>query len=290
MKFSFKPRNLPQITFDDTNMQGISDLHHDGLVITMQIGIARVLRILVDGGRSVNLIMLNVLKAMKIDEDQIIKKSNVLVGFSGETRNTLGEIYLSTYVEGVSSYEIFGVLDSLSSYNTILGRPWIHNVRAIPSTTTSGSKFQRNGGYNQRYVLVGSDAPDNVKTELVSFLKIKSTCFAWSHFDMTSINANVITHKLNIDTSFKPVQQKRRKFAPERNAIINEEVDKLLDMRMIREIMYPEWLANVVVVQKKNGKWRVCIDYTNLNKACPKDPFPLPHIDAMWLQWLDMNC
>ncbi|XP_074300061.1 uncharacterized protein LOC141631267 [Silene latifolia] len=122
------------ITFDDTAIQGISDIHHDGLVITMQIGPARVLRILVDGGSSVNLIMLDVLKAMKIDENQIIKKSNVLVGFSGETKNTLGEIYLPTSVEGVSSYERFGVLDCLSSYNAILGRPWIHNVRAIPST------------------------------------------------------------------------------------------------------------------------------------------------------------
>ncbi|XP_074283532.1 uncharacterized protein LOC141608079 [Silene latifolia] len=115
-------------------MRGISDLHHDGLVITMQISTARVLRILVDGGSSVNLIMLDVLKAMNIDEDQIIKKSNVLVGFNGETRNTLGEIYLLTCVEGVSSYERFRVLDCLSSYNAILGRPWIHNARAIPST------------------------------------------------------------------------------------------------------------------------------------------------------------
>ncbi|XP_074283274.1 uncharacterized protein LOC141607827 [Silene latifolia] len=94
-------------------------------------------------------------------------------------------------------------------------------------------------------------------------------------------SADVITQKLNIDSYFKPVQQKRRKIVPEIKLIINEEVDKLLDMGMIREVMYPEWLANVVVVQKKNGKWRVYVDYTDLNKACPKDTFPLPHIDAM---------
>ena len=135
--------------------------------------------------------------------------------------------------------------------------------------------------FPDRKVLVGSDAPDSVKPNLVSFLKTKMSCFAWSHFDMTGIDADIITHKLNIDKSFKPVQQKRRKFAAERHEIINQEVDKLLDMGMIREVMYPDWLANVVVVQKKNGKWRVCVDYTDLNKACPKDPFPLPHIDAM---------
>ena len=58
--------------------------------------------------------------------------------------------------------------------------------------------------------------------------------------------------------------------------MIKQEVDKLLEVDFIREIQYPEWLSNVVVVPKKNGKWRACVDYTNLNDACPKDTFPLP--------------
>ncbi|XP_074293242.1 uncharacterized protein LOC141620212 [Silene latifolia] len=98
---------------------GIPDIHHDGLVISMQIGTANVRRILVDGSSSMNLIILDMLKAMKIKEDQITKKSSVLVWFSGEIKNTLGEIYLPTYAEGVASYERFGVLDCLSSYNVI---------------------------------------------------------------------------------------------------------------------------------------------------------------------------
>ncbi|XP_074290632.1 uncharacterized protein LOC141617345 [Silene latifolia] len=101
----------------------IPNVHHDGLVLSMQIGTANVRRILVDGGSSVNLIMLDVLKAMKIKDDQITRKSSVFVGFNGETKSTLGEIYLPTYEEGVATYEIFGVLDCLSSYNVILRRP-----------------------------------------------------------------------------------------------------------------------------------------------------------------------
>ncbi|RRC42143.1 reverse transcriptase-like protein, partial [Escherichia coli] len=116
---------------------------------------------------------------------------------------------------------------------------------------------------------------------IISFLQEHSDCFAWSHDDMIGIDPNVISHKLNVDPTFKPIKQKRRKFAPERNKVINDEVDNLLKTGKIREVKYPDWLANVVVVQKKNGKWRVCIDFTDLNKACPKDPFPLPHIDAM---------
>ncbi|XP_074297058.1 uncharacterized protein LOC141627733 [Silene latifolia] len=92
---------------------------------------------------------------------------------------------------------------------------------------------------------------------------------------------SIISHKLSVNPGCTPVQQKRRKFAAEQNEVINKEVDNLLAAGMIREVSYPDWLSNVVVVPKKNGKLRVYVDFTDLNKACPKDPFPLPHIDAM---------
>ena len=79
----------------------------------------------------------------------------------------------------------------------------------------------------------------------------------------------------------KPVQQRRRAFAPERDQAIIEEVTKLPSASFIRKVYYPDWLANVVLVKKANGKWRMCVDFTNLNKACPKDSFPLPRIDQL---------
>ena len=98
---------------------------------------------------------------------------------------------------------------------------------------------------------------------------------------MPGIDPKIIKHKLHVDPLHQPVRQKRRKFAPERDVIINDEVKSLLGAGFICKVQYPEWLANVVVVKKKNGKWRVCIDFTDLNKSCPKDPFPLPHIDKL---------
>ena len=98
---------------------------------------------------------------------------------------------------------------------------------------------------------------------------------------MGGIDLAVITHKLNVAPSFKPVKQKRRSFAPERQKAINEEVSKLLQARAIREVDYPDWLANVVLVKKENGKWRLCIDFTNVNWACPKDSFPLAQINLI---------
>ncbi|XP_074305962.1 uncharacterized protein LOC141641191 [Silene latifolia] len=204
------------------------------------------------------------------------QKSTMLMRFSGETKNTLGEIYLPTYVEGVSSYERFGVLDCLSSNNAILGRPWIHNVRAIPSTYHQCVKITTIKGEQKsaQECYTKSLKPSKAETQMETNQVILDPEYPDRHVLIVSDVLDNIRPELT-------VQQKRRKFAPERNSIINEEVDKRLGIGMIREVMYPEWIANVVGVQKKNGKWRVCVDYKDLNKACPKDPFPLPHIDAM---------
>ncbi|XP_024009904.1 uncharacterized protein LOC112085120 [Eutrema salsugineum] len=98
---------------------------------------------------------------------------------------------------------------------------------------------------------------------------------------MPGISVDVTCHELNVDPTFKPVKQKRRKLGPERAKAVNDEVERLLKVGSIAEAKYPDWLANPVVVKKKNGKWRVCVDFTDLNKACPKDSFPLPHIDRL---------
>ena len=98
---------------------------------------------------------------------------------------------------------------------------------------------------------------------------------------MGRIDQIVITHRLNVSPSFKPIKQKRRSFAPKRQKEINEEVGKLLQANAIKEVEYPEWLANVVLVKKANDKWRLYIDFTDINRACLKDSFPLPRIDLI---------
>uniref|UniRef100_A0A2N9I4E8 RNA-directed DNA polymerase n=1 Tax=Fagus sylvatica TaxID=28930 RepID=A0A2N9I4E8_FAGSY len=136
-------------------------------------------------------------------------------------------------------------------------------------------------GRPERTTKIGAHLPPEMKESLVQFLKDNKDVFAWSHEDMPGINPSIISHKLNVDPSLRPVKQKRRVFAPERNNAIMEEVDKLLAANFIREVFYPDWLANVVMVKKSTGKWRMCVDFTDLNKACPKDSFPLPRIDQL---------
>ena len=119
------------------------------------------------------------------------------------------------------------------------------------------------------------------KQDLVQFLKKSIDVFAWSHEDMPDIDPSVISHRLNVCLSTKLVRQKKRLFAREREIAIKEEVQKLTGANFIREVYYPDWLANVVMVKKANGKWRICVDFTDLNKAYPKDSYPLPCIDQL---------
>ena len=88
----------------------------------------------------------------------------------------------------------------------------------------------------------------------MSFLKDNLDVFAWSHKDMPGIPTNIIQHRLNVDLEKKPVHQRRRVFVPERNKAVMDDVNKLLTANFIREVFYPEWLANVVMVKKANGK------------------------------------
>jgi hypothetical protein len=105
--------------------------------------------------------------------------------------------------------------------------------------------------------------------------------FAWKPYNMKGIPREVAEHKLNIKLGSKPVKQRLHRFNDEKCKVIGEEILKLLSAGFIREVFHPEWLANPVLVKKKNNKWRMCVDYTSLNKACPKDPFPLPRIDQV---------
>ena len=105
--------------------------------------------------------------------------------------------------------------------------------------------------------------------------------FAWDPYEVLGVDPNYIEHRLNTDSHSKPVQQKARRSASMHAEAVQKEVEKLLQAGAIREIQYLTWLSNTVVVKKKNGKWRVCVDFTNLNQACPKDPFPLPKIDQL---------
>ncbi|GKV12463.1 hypothetical protein SLEP1_g23603 [Rubroshorea leprosula] len=104
-----------------------------------------------------------------------------------------------------------------------------------------------------RKTQVGTKLNPEERAELIAFLRANKDVFAWTSADMPGIPTSVI----------------------------KEEVEKLLQADFIRRVDYCEWVVNPVLVKKANGKWRMCIDYTNLNDACPKDCYPMPNIDKL---------
>ncbi|GAA0172026.1 hypothetical protein LIER_25935 [Lithospermum erythrorhizon] len=93
---------------------------------------------------------------------------------------------------------------------------------------------------------------------------------------MPGIDLAVAVHRLYTDPTFPSIKQKNRLFNDENNTTIREEVQALLKAQPIRELKFPAWVANVLLVKKSNNKWRMCTDFTNMNKVCPKDFYPLP--------------
>jgi hypothetical protein len=130
-------------------------------------------------------------------------------------------------------------------------------------------------------VIIGANLSKEEEEQLMKFLRSNQDVFAWSAKDLEGVSREIIEHKLNIDPKFKPKKQKLRKLSEDRIQAAKAEVQRLLDAKVIREVQFTTWLANIVMVKKKNGKWRMCIDFTDLNKACPKDNFPLPRIDTL---------
>nr|GEZ49401.1 reverse transcriptase domain-containing protein [Tanacetum cinerariifolium] len=213
----------------------------------------------------------------------------------------------------------FMIVKSLSLYNGIIGRPGLKAIQAVPSTLHGMLKFLTEEGivtirssllipaecssvgtspvapgekkahpnltvplhpnFLDQEVVVGGSLSDEGRTELCSLLKRNLDIFAWQPSDMTGVPRSVAEHRLNVREGCPPVRQKKRGQAPERTKAIQAEVEKLVEAGIMREVYYHDWLSNPVMVKKHDESWRMCVDFTDLNKACPQDCYPLPEIN-----------
>ena len=127
----------------------------------------------------------------------------------------------------------------------------------------------------ERFFQVGSQLSPGEKEGLIGFLRKNIYVFTWDAYDALGIDPNFICHHLNVDPLATPKKQPPRRLSKKHADAIRDKVRKLKQVGAIKKVFYPVWLANTVV-KKKSGKWRVCVDFTDLNKACPKNPFPMP--------------
>jgi hypothetical protein len=132
-----------------------------------------------------------------------------------------------------------------------------------------------------RAVTIGAHLNPEEEKELTQFLNRNKDVFAWSAKDLQGVDRDIIEHALETDERIPPKKQKLRKMSEEKVKAVEAEVQRLQDAKVIREVKYPVWLANTVPAKKKNGKWRMCVDFTDLNKTCKKDDFPLERVDKI---------
>ncbi|WJZ81616.1 hypothetical protein VitviT2T_001450 [Vitis vinifera] len=132
-----------------------------------------------------------------------------------------------------------------------------------------------------RELRIRLDLSTDERDSLIQLLRSYLNVFAWSYEDMPSLDPSIVQHRLPLLPHARPVKQKLRRLHPRWSLQVKEEIQKQLSVGFLSVVEYPEWLANVVPVPKKDGKVRVCVDFRDLNKASPKDDFPLPHIGML---------
>ena len=134
---------------------------------------------------------------------------------------------------------------------------------------------------DEKEVKIGTNMTEETREKLRTLLKEFKDVFAWSYQDMPGLDSDIVQHRLPLKPECPPIKQKLRRMKPEVSLKIKEEVEKQFNAGFLTVAKYPQWVANVVPVPKKDGKVRMCVDYRDLNRASPNDNFPLPHIDTL---------
>ena len=137
------------------------------------------------------------------------------------------------------------------------------------------------GSQGPKPISISASLTEREKSELILLLKEFKDVFAWDYNEMPRLDLGLVVHTLNVDPEAKPIAQSARIFHTEIKGQIVKEVQKLLAAGFIKPIQHSRWLSNIVLVKKKNGQIRCCVDFRNLNRACPKDEFSLPNMDLL---------
>uniref|UniRef100_A0A2N9HSY3 RNase H type-1 domain-containing protein n=1 Tax=Fagus sylvatica TaxID=28930 RepID=A0A2N9HSY3_FAGSY len=233
-----------EIIFTDRDLEGVQLPHSDALVVTMQIGDYEVKRILIDPGSSAEIMYDSLFKGLGLEHKDLDRKVDPLYGFSGESVMPVGRVTVKVHAGTVSSPTDFWVLNSYSPYNAILGRPWLHKMKAVPSTLHQRLRFPTPEGImevrgdqvtaKQCLIAAAHQKGAELRDGLTVLLMEYSDVFAWSPYEAPGVDPAFACHSLNVDPLIRPVVQKGRRISP----------------------LPP-------------------------GSTCPKDPFPLPKIDQL---------
>ncbi|XP_072064408.1 uncharacterized protein [Arachis hypogaea] len=274
----------PQITFQTADHNNSVANLDDPVIISLQLRDLLVKKVLLDPGSSADILFYSTFQKIKLS-------NNILQPSTGDLDNTITTIHSDAR-------------EARECYNNSLKRPnsntkvHVHNIGSLDDLPALADLDPRAGTLERltpieelhkiyftestdKFTYVGSTLSSKEKSSFRAFLQQNADLFAWTPADMPGIDPSIISHKLALDPSVRPVAQEKRNLGHDRKQASLEETKKLINAGFIQEIRFTTWLANVVMVKKHNGKWHMCVDFTDLNKACPKDSYPLPSIDCL---------
>ncbi|XP_075636842.1 uncharacterized protein LOC142609095 [Castanea sativa] len=307
----------PAIVFTDEDARQLHHPHDDAIVITLAIANYTTRRVLIHNEILADILYYPTFQQMRINKELLHPVNIPMIGFEGMKvipevnflvvdcsslyNAIIGRPTLNSWRAATSTYHLsvkftieYGIeeiqgdqLAARECYLAMLAmdeqmqKMNIEERRMLAKSIEVLEDVPLKASNPEKFTKIGTSMEEKTKQDLVRLIKRSMNVFSWSHVDMPEIDPSVITHLLNISPSYKPVRQKKRVFAPERDYAIKEEVHKLIIMEFICEVYYPDWLGNVVIVKKANGKWRMCVNFTDFNRACPKDSHPLLRIDQL---------
>ncbi|KAL5562369.1 hypothetical protein UlMin_032116 [Ulmus minor] len=246
----------------ESEARGLWHPHTDAIVVTLHIAGRKVFRILVDNGSSTDILFKSTFNRMNLVGVKIEPTTSSLSGFTGDSISSEGILNLpvelgSSPCQHIQAVE-FVLVDCPSSYNAIIGCPTLNKIRAVTSTYHLLVKFPTVGG-------IGILRGDQTESREIYEAANRSTQIQGIKSSTKSRDEPPVTNIPN-----------------ENGSINNSETIKAAGVHGVNAIHLRDGVhSNVVLVKKANGNWRVCVDFTDLNRACPKDSFPLPRIDQL---------
>jgi hypothetical protein len=136
-------------------------------------------------------------------------------------------------------------------------------------------------GDKPRPTFISKKIDPSIREPMIALLKEYSDCFAWDYTEMPGLDRSIVEHRLPLKKGFRPFQQQARQMRTEVLEEVKKEIEKMLEAGFIRPCRYAEWISSIVPVQKKDGRWRVCVDFRDLNRATPKDEYPMPVVETL---------
>nr|ABA97489.1 retrotransposon protein, putative, unclassified [Oryza sativa Japonica Group] len=294
-QFSLGPKDAVFEKPDESNR------HMKPLYLKGHVDGKPVSRMLVDGGAAMNLMPYSLFKKLGREDDELKKTNMILNGFNGEPTEakgifsaelTVGNKTLPTafFIVDVQEANLEWLQKRVQEYRSTkddIGETVedFDEVEKLGKWFTSADPLEEvdtGDGTKPRPTFVNKNMRADYKVKIIELLKEYVDWFAWEYHEMPGLSRELVEHRLPIKPGFRPYKQPPRRFNPLLYDRVKEEIDRLLKAGFIRPCRYAEWLSSIVPVEKKgSGKIRVCIDFRDLNKATPKDEYPMPIADMM---------